>query len=72
MEFETNSEINSEAFMTRLKAQKDKTAKEGLAAITFEGSDRKKWITTARDTAWDEVIKRSPDDGAALKKLFIK
>ena len=72
MEFEVNSEANSEGFISRLKAQKDKTAKGGLEAITFEGADLEKWTTAAREAAWKEVIERSPENGAALKKLFVK
>ncbi len=70
MEFEANSEADSEGFVSRLKAQKDKTAKQGLTAITFEGADREKWVASAREAAWKEVVERSPENGAALKKLF--
>ena len=72
MEFEANSEATSDSFKALLKAQNEKTAKEGLTAITFEGADREKWLTTAREAGWNEVLERSPENGAALKKLFTK
>ncbi len=72
MSFEANAETTSEVFQAATKAQKEKTAKEGLAAITFTGADREKWLSTARKAGWDEVLERSPDHGAALMKLFTK
>lgn len=70
MEFEAKSETNSDVFKAALKAQNDKTAKEGLAALTFTGDNLEKWVSTARKAGWDEVLERSPENGAALMKLF--
>ncbi len=69
---EAKSEPSSDGFQALLKAQNEKTAKEGLTAITFEGADREKWLAAARKAGWDEVLERSPENGAALMKLFTK
>ena len=72
MSFEVNAETSSDVFMAASKAQNAKTASEGLQAITFSGADREKWLSTARKAGWDEVLERSPANGAALMKLFTK
>ena len=72
MNLEVNSEVTSDVFKAAQKAQNDKTASEGLEAITFEGAEGEKWLTAARDAAWAEVLERSPETGAELKKLFTK
>jgi TRAP-type C4-dicarboxylate transport system substrate-binding protein len=55
-----------------LPKQKAWLKKEGLQAITFQGADREKWLKTADDTAWAEVIERSPVHGPKLRKLFTR
>jgi TRAP-type C4-dicarboxylate transport system substrate-binding protein len=72
LEFEVKSESSSPGFQALLKKQKAKTASQGLQAITFTGADRAKWLSAAKNAAWDEVVERSPKHGAALKKLFVK
>ena len=47
-------------------------AAEGMKTITMEGADRNKWSAAASDAGWGEVLDRSPEHGAALKKLFTK
>lgn len=71
-EFEAKSESSEPAFQAALKKQKDWMASEGMQTITFEGADRKKWLTTAREAGWAEVIERSPEHGPKLKKLFTR
>ena len=70
--FEAKAEPSSAAFKARLKAQKDKTAKQGLTAITFTGADAAFWQSAARKAGWAEVLERSPEQGAKLMKLFTK
>jgi TRAP-type transport system periplasmic protein len=72
LKFERAAESSSPQFKAALAKQKAKTAKLGLQAITFTGSDRAKWLAAAKKAGWDEVLKRSPKHGAALKKLFSK
>ena len=72
MEFEVNAETSSDKFKAVAKAQNEKTAKEGLQAITFSDADTEIWVSAARKTGWDEVLERSPEHGAALMKLFTK
>jgi TRAP-type C4-dicarboxylate transport system substrate-binding protein len=72
LDFEAKSETSGAGFQGRLKKQKDWMASEGMKTITFTGADRKKWLTAAKKEGWDEVIKRSPVHGPALKKLWTK
>jgi len=46
--------------------------KKGLQPITFHGAEREKWLKTADDAAWQEVLDNSPKHGAKLRKLFTK
>ena len=41
-----------------------------MKVIAFEGADRKKWLDTARKEGWAEVLERSPEHGAELRRLF--
>ncbi len=72
MEYEANSETTSAGFQSRLKAQNEKTAAEGLSALTFNEEDTAFWLAQARKAGWDEVLERSPENGAKLMELFIK
>jgi len=72
MEFEATSEPSSPEFQAKLKAQKDKTAAEGLEALTLTSDDAEKWLSAARDAGWAEVVERSPEHGPKLKELFTK
>ncbi len=72
LEFEAKSESSAPAFQAALKKQKDWMASEGMQTITFKGADRAKWLNTAKEEGWAEVIARSPVHGPALKKLFSK
>ena len=72
LEFEAKSEPNTAKFRAALTKQKGWMASEGMKTITFEGADRKKWLSAAENEGWNEVLKRSPKHGAALKKLFTK
>tara|TARA_R110002072_G_scaffold174470_5_gene329933 strand:+ start:301 stop:1263 length:963 start_codon:yes stop_codon:yes gene_type:complete len=49
-----------------------KQKSQGIEPIVFAGADREKWLTTAREAGWANVLKRSPQHGANLKKLFTK
>ena len=62
----------NETFEARLAKQKAWQASKGVKTITFKGADRVKWVRAAKDTAWAEVIKKSPKHGPALRKLFSK
>lgn len=71
-EFEARSEPNSDTLVAGLKKQKEWMASEGMETITFEGQDAEDWLAAANRAGWDEVLERSPEHGAALKKLFTK
>jgi len=72
LEFESKAETSTPEFQAQLEAQKAKTAKEGLEAITFTGADREKWLAAATKAGWAEVMERSPVHGPKLKALFTK
>ena len=72
LEFEANSEATSAKFRAALAKQKAWMASEGLKTIDFKGADRKKWLSAAENEGWNEVLRRSPKHGAALKKLLTK
>jgi len=72
MQFEVNAEPSGPGFAKLLKAQNDKTLSQGLKPIVFEGADREFWVKAAKDAAWAEVLKRSPEHGPKLMKLFTK
>ncbi len=72
LEFEARSETDNPEFQALLKKQNDWTASEGMKTITFTGADRKAWLDDAREAGWNEVLERSPEHGAKLKKLFTK
>jgi hypothetical protein len=72
LEFEARSETDNPGFQALLKKQNDWTASEGMKTITFTGADRETWLDGAREAGWNEVLERSPEHGAKLKKLFTK
>lgn len=72
LEFEAKSENTAPAFLAKLKKKKDWMASEGMKTITFTGSDRAKWLATAKKEGWAEVLAKSPTHGPALFKLFTK
>lgn len=49
-----------------------KQASQGFETITLTGDEAKKWLATARDAGWDAIVKVSPQNGPALRKLFAK
>ena len=72
LEKERNSETSAPGFQAALKKQKAWMASKGMKTITFTGADREKWLATAKNAAWSEVIKRSPRHGPKLRALFSK
>jgi len=72
MEFEKRSEIFGAEVQSKLDKLFAKLDKQGLKAIKFEGADADKWLKTAKDTAWAEVLEKSPEHGPKLKKLWTK
>src|SRR3954463_15130481 len=52
-----------------MKSERDKQAAAGIAAIEFSAADAKAFLTKANDVGWASVIKRSPENGAKLRKL---
>src|SRR3989440_10820965 len=52
-----------------IKSERDRQAKAGIAAIEFSAADAKAFLAKANDVGWASVIKRSPENGAKLRKL---
>ena len=65
-------EVKSEELPKTWPKQKAWMQSQGLQPITFQGADREKWIKTAADTAWAEVIERSPVHGPKLRQLLTR
>lgn len=63
----TNAE-NAEINKTEAKKQAD----AGMIVYTLEGAEREKWLNTAREAGWEQVIKAAPDDGPRLRELLTK
>ena len=72
LQFEGKAETSSPGFQALLLKQNAWTASKGMKTITFKGADEAKWLGAAQKAGWDEVIKRSPKHGPALKKLFTR
>jgi TRAP-type C4-dicarboxylate transport system substrate-binding protein len=52
-----------------IKSERDKQAKAGIQPIEFSAADSKAFLAKANDVGWASVIKRSPENGAKLRKL---
>lgn len=62
-------EKRTELWPTRLPKQKAWMRKNGMKTIVLRGAARQAWLNTATNSAWAEVLQRSPKHGAALRKL---
>lgn len=72
LEYEKKSEPMNPGFGKRLEKIDKWYAEKGIEILTFTGADREKWLKTAFDAGWKEVLDRSPKHGAKLKSLFTK
>jgi len=59
-----NAEIN--------KQEAKKQADAGMTVYTLEGEERQKWLDTAREAGWAQVLKAAPDDAPRLRELLSK
>ena len=72
MEIVLVHEKTTELWPTRLGKQKAWMAKNGMKTIKFTGANARKWSSTATNSAWAEVFKRSPKHGPILKRMMTK
>lgn len=72
LEAEGTSELTDPAFIARYNGYRNMLIEKGMTMITFSPEDTKKWTDGAKKAGWDELIKRSPEHGPMLKKLFSK
>ncbi len=54
------------------KAERPKLLKEGIQVIELPPAEREKFLKTAYDAAWGELLEKCPQNGPELKKLFSK
>src|SRR3954466_2280521 len=52
-----------------IKSERDRQSKAGIAPLEFSAADTKAFLAKANDVGWASVIKRSPENGAKLRKL---
>ncbi len=65
-------EADTEKLLDTWPGRKTWLKENGLEPIVFHGADREKWVKTAADAAWQEVIDKSPEHGEKLRKLFTR
>lgn len=59
-----NAQINKE--------EAKKQADAGMVVYTLEGAEREKWLATAKEAGWAQVIKAAPDTAPRLRELLTK
>jgi TRAP-type C4-dicarboxylate transport system substrate-binding protein len=52
-----------------IKDERERQAKAGIQALDFGPAASKEFLVKANDVAWASVIKKSPENGAKLRKL---
>jgi TRAP-type C4-dicarboxylate transport system substrate-binding protein len=52
-----------------IKAERERQAKAGIQPLEFGPDASKAFLAKANDVAWESVIKKSPENGAKLRKL---
>lgn len=72
LEYERRAEPMDPAFMKRVKDRDKWYIGKDIEIINFQGADREKWLKTAFDAGWKEVLDRSPEHGPRLKRLFTR
>jgi len=63
-------EASTEKWPEQMAKRKAWMASKGVKPIKFSAEGAQKWSKAALDTAWADVLKKSPKHGAALRKLF--
>jgi TRAP-type transport system periplasmic protein len=67
---EIETEDTKEAAVT---AEQRKLQEEaGIKSIRFSAENEKKYVATAREAAWEVILKNSPEHGPKLKELFTR
>jgi len=59
-----NEQINAE--------EAKKQAAAGMTVYTLEGAEREKWLETAREAGWAQVLKAAPDTAPRLRELLTR
>jgi len=62
---------NAEAEQVNQEEAK-RQADAGMVVYTLEGEEREKWLDTAREAGWAQILQAAPDDGPRLRELLTK
>lgn len=54
------------------RKEDERQRKQGIQIVSLQGEERAKYLRLAEDTAWEAVIKASPEYGPRLKKAAAK
>jgi TRAP-type C4-dicarboxylate transport system substrate-binding protein len=65
----------TESWLDSYEKEENEKAKKlqagaNIQVITFTGADAEKYVKTAYDSAWKEVIESSPEHGPKLRELL--
>ncbi|MEP0541296.1 MAG: hypothetical protein ABJC96_00640, partial [Marinobacter sp.] len=52
------------------KIEQKRQAESGIEVITLQGTERKKFLDVAKDAAWADVIKNSPNVANRIKTII--
>jgi TRAP-type C4-dicarboxylate transport system substrate-binding protein len=55
--------------VAEIKAQRERQAAAGIAALEFGAGPSKAFLDRAYEVAWQSVIKRAPETGPKLRQL---
>jgi TRAP-type C4-dicarboxylate transport system substrate-binding protein len=65
-------EAQNATYKQEVAAEIERQDKAGIQVIKLEGEARAKFLKTAFDAPWEQLIKNSPQHGPKLKELFLK
>ncbi|MFW6054995.1 MAG: TRAP transporter substrate-binding protein DctP [Thermodesulfobacteriota bacterium] len=70
---EVAKEVEREAadhYARLIEEERDFIVANGVEVIEFTGEDRETYLKTAYEVGWEDVLKKSPENGARIKELL--